>query len=62
MVDASDDDVAEALADLHRLTFFDAEAMPDSIPGAWGLANFGDNRVVFADVVPSTYAWNSSYS
>ena len=28
MVDASDDDVAETLADLHRLTFFDAAAMP----------------------------------
>jgi hypothetical protein len=36
MVDASDDDVAEALADLHRLTFFDAEAMPDFDPGSVG--------------------------
>jgi hypothetical protein len=29
MVDASDYDVAETLADLHWPTFFDAAAMPD---------------------------------
>ena len=28
IVDASDDDVVDTLADLHRLTFFDAAAMP----------------------------------
>lgn len=34
MVDASDDEVADTLADLHRLTFFDAAAMPQFDLGA----------------------------
>ncbi|MDN4986667.1 GNAT family N-acetyltransferase [Bradyrhizobium sp. WYCCWR 13022] len=58
MVDASDDDVADALTDLHRLTFFDAAAMPDFELGAWWLAHQCDNAVAFTGVVPSTYARN----
>jgi GNAT superfamily N-acetyltransferase len=61
MVDASDDDVAEALADLHRLTFFDAAAIPDFDLGAWWLAYCGADPVAFAGVVPSTYARNCGY-
>lgn len=62
MVDASDDDVADTLDDLHRLTFFDAAGMPQFEPGAWWLAYQGDNAVAFAGVVPSTYARNGYFS
>lgn len=61
MVDASDDDVADTLDDLHRLTFFNAAAMPQFELGAWWLAYQGDDAVAFAGVVPSTYARNSGY-
>lgn len=61
MVDASDDDVADTLDDLHRLTFFDAAAIPQFELGAWWLAYQGDDAVAFAGVVPSTYARNSGY-
>ena len=61
MVDASDDDVADTLADLHRLTFFDAAAMPQFDLGAWWFAYHGDDAVAFAGVVPSTYVRNSGY-
>lgn len=61
MVDASDEDVADTLADLHRLTFFGAAAMPQFDLGAWWLAYHGDDAVAFAGVVPSTYARNSGY-
>jgi len=61
MVDASDDDVAEILADLHRLTFFDAAAMPQFELWAWWLAYHGNDAVAFAGVVPSTYLRNSGY-
>jgi len=49
------------LADLHRLTFFDAAAMPQSDLGAWWLAYRGNDAVAFAGVVPSTHARNSGY-
>ena len=61
MVDVSDDDVADTLADLHRLTFFDAAAMPDFDLGVWWLAYCGDDPVAFAGVVPSTHARNCGY-
>lgn len=61
MVDASDDDVADTLDDLHRLTFFGAAAMPQFELGAWWLAYHGGDAVAFAGVVPSAYARNSGY-
>jgi len=61
MVDASDDDVADTLADLHRLTFFDTAAMPDFDLGVWWLAHRGDDPVAFAGVLPSTHARNCGY-
>ncbi|MCP3367833.1 GNAT family N-acetyltransferase [Bradyrhizobium cajani] len=60
-VDALDDDIAETLADLHQLTFFDAAAVPQFELGAWWLAYCNDEAVAFAGVVPSTYARNSGY-
>jgi GNAT superfamily N-acetyltransferase len=61
IVDAEDDDVSETLADLHRLTFFDAASMPRFERGAWWLAYHGDEAVAFAGVVPSTHARHSGY-
>lgn len=61
IADTSDDDVADTLADLHRLTFFDAAAMPQFDLGAWWLAYQGHDAVAFAGVVPSTYARNCGY-
>lgn len=61
IVDASDDDVADTLSDLHRLTFFDAAVMPQFDLGAWWLAYHGNVAVAFAGVVPSTHARNCGY-
>lgn len=58
MVDASDDDIADTLADLHQLTFFDAAAVPQFELGAWWLAYYGHE---FAGVVPSTHTRNGGY-
>jgi GNAT superfamily N-acetyltransferase len=61
IVDADDDDVAETLADLHQLTFFDGASVPPFELGAWWLAYHGDDAVAFAGVIPSTHARNSGY-
>ena len=61
MVDASDDDVADTLTELHGLTFFDTAAMPGDL-GVWWFAYQGDQAVVFAGLVLSTYARNSATS
>jgi GNAT superfamily N-acetyltransferase len=61
IVDASDDDVADTLSDLHQLTFFDTAPIPQFGLGAWWLAYHDDDAVAFAGVVPSTYARNSGY-
>ncbi|MBR0780472.1 GNAT family N-acetyltransferase [Bradyrhizobium iriomotense] len=61
IVDADDEDIAETLGDLHRLTFFDGAAMPRFESGTWWLAYHNDDPVAFAGVVPSTHARNSGY-
>ncbi|MGY8633217.1 GNAT family N-acetyltransferase [Bradyrhizobium sp. 14AA] len=61
IVDASDDDVADTLSDLHQLTFLDTAPLPQFDLGAWWLAYHGDEPVAFAGVVPSTYAPNNGY-
>lgn len=61
IVDADDDETAEILGDLHRLTFFGGAAMPQFDLGAWWIAYHGDDAVAFAGVVPSTHARNSGY-
>jgi GNAT superfamily N-acetyltransferase len=61
IVDTSDDDVAKSLADLHRLTFFDAAAMPTFDLGAWWLAYQDRDAVAFAGVMPSTHVRNGGY-
>lgn len=60
-VDGQDEDVADILTDVHRLTFFDAAAIPDFEQGHWWLAYLGDMPVGFAGVIPSTHVHNAGY-
>ena len=60
-VDAHDDEIADTLTDLHRLTFFDGAAIPEFDWGHWWLAYFERMPVAFAGVVPSTRAYNAGY-
>ena len=61
IVDADDEDVAETIADLHRLTFFDGASLPQFEFGAWWLAYHNDDAVAFAGVIPSTHVRNGGY-
>jgi hypothetical protein len=60
-VDAHDDDVADTLAELHQLTFFDAAPVPKFDQGYWWLALHEAESVAFAGVIPSTHVCNSGY-
>jgi hypothetical protein len=60
-VDGQDDDVAETLADLHKLTFFDSASVPDFDRGHWWLAFHEAMPVAFAGVVASTCTRNAGY-
>ncbi|WP_213769995.1 GNAT family N-acetyltransferase [Bradyrhizobium sp. dw_78] len=60
-VDAHDDDIADMLTDLHRLTFFDSAGIPDFEEGNWWLAFHEAQPVAFAGVIPSTRACNAGY-
>ena len=60
-VDAQDDDIADALADLHRLTFFGSAPIPAFDWGHWWLAFHQRQPVAFAGLVLSTHAVNAGY-
>jgi len=60
-VDGQDEDVADILADIHRLTFLDTAAIPNFDHGQWWLAYRGALPVAFAGVVPSTHADSAGY-
>ncbi len=60
-VDAQDEDIADILTEVHRLTFFDAAAIPDFEQGHWWLAYRGDMPVGFAGVIAATHAHNAGY-
>jgi GNAT superfamily N-acetyltransferase len=60
-VDAQDEDIADTLADLHRLTFFGSAAIPAFDWGHWWLAFHGELPVAFAGLVPSTHVENAGY-
>ena len=55
-VDGCDEEIADALAELHRLTFFDGASVPDFDCGHWWLVYQDAVPVAFAGVVPSTRA------
>jgi len=60
-VDGDDDEVADALTDLHRLTFFDEAPIPEFDRGYWWLAFDGTAPVAFAGLVRSARAFNAGY-
>jgi len=60
-VDGNDEEIAEILADLHRLTFFDGASIPEFDHGHWWLAYHQTVAVAFAGVVPSTRVYNAGY-
>jgi GNAT superfamily N-acetyltransferase len=60
-VDAHDDEVADALTDLHRLIFFYEAPIPKFDQGHWWFVFHETIPVAFAGVVPSTRAFNAAY-
>jgi hypothetical protein len=60
-VDAHDEEIANALTDLHLLTFFDGASIPEFDWGHWWLAYHEAIPVAFAGVIPSTRAHNAGY-
>src|ERR1700716_3202756 len=60
-VDGHDDEIADALADLHRLTFFSGASVPEFDWGHWWLGYHETQPVAFAGVIPSTRVINAGY-
>jgi ribosomal protein S18 acetylase RimI-like enzyme len=60
-VDGQDEEIADILAELHRLTFFDGAQVPSFDWGGWWLAYFKETPIAFAGVVPSTHVRNAGY-
>lgn len=60
-VDGQDDDIADTLGELHRLTFFDGARVPQFDHGHWWLAFHERMPVAFAGIIPSTHVANAGY-
>ena len=60
-VEATDEDVADTLTELHRSTFLDSAPVPAFDDGHWWLAFRGNTPVAFAGVVPSTHVSGAGY-
>lgn len=60
-VDGGDDDIADTLAELHRLTFVGAASVPKFDRGYWWLAFHEADSVAFAGLIPSTHVGNAGY-
>ncbi|MEH2591273.1 GNAT family N-acetyltransferase [Bradyrhizobium sp. AZCC 1721] len=60
-VDASEDDIADTLAELHQLTFLETAPVPQFDQGHWWLALSGTSPVAFAGVIPSTHVFKAGY-
>ena len=60
-VEATDEDVADTLGELHQLTFLDSAPVPAFDQGHWWLAFRGNMPVAFAGVVPSTHVFGAGY-
>ena len=52
-VDALDDEIAETIIELHRLTFFDTAPIPSLDSGHWWLGYYGHEPISFASLLPS---------
>ena len=60
-VDATDEEIAYTLAELHQSTFLDCAPVPTFDEGHWWLAFHGTAPVAFAGIVPSTHFSNAGY-
>jgi len=60
-VDGQDEEMADVLAELHRLTFFDGAPVPSFDWGHWWLGYRGATPIAFAGVIPSTHVGNAGY-
>jgi Acetyltransferase (GNAT) family len=60
-VDGRDDEIADILTELHRLTFFSGASVPAFDHGHWWLARRDMTPVAFAGVVPSTHVRSAGY-
>jgi len=60
-VDGHDEEIADTLADLHRLTFFNGASIPGIRQGHWWLAFHATMPVGFAGIVASSRAYNAGY-
>jgi GNAT superfamily N-acetyltransferase len=60
-VDGQDDDVADTLLDLHRLTFFESAPIPEFDVGHWWLVFRERAPIGFAGLISSTHAANAGY-
>jgi hypothetical protein len=60
-VDGRDDEIADILTELHRLTFFSGASIPPFDWGHWWLAYHETAPVGFAGTVPSTHVRNAGY-
>ncbi len=60
-VNGYDDDIADTLAELHQLTFFQSAPVPEFDWGHWWVAYQERLPVAFAGLVPSTHAENAGY-
>jgi len=60
-VDGQDEEIAEILAELHRLTFFRCAPVPSFDWGHWWLIYQEATPVGFAGVLPSTHVRNAGY-
>jgi len=52
-VDGSDDETADTLRDLHKLTFFGEAPIPDFEEGHWWIGWHGSEAISFASMVQS---------
>jgi ribosomal protein S18 acetylase RimI-like enzyme len=60
-VDGQDDEIADTLAELHRLTFFNRAPIPAFDWGQWWLAYHDASPVAFIGTVPSIHVRNAGY-
>lgn len=59
--DGHDEDIAETLADLHRLTLFNRAPIPEFDQGHWWLASHENIPIALAGVIASTLVSNAGY-
>lgn len=60
-VDGADDEIADHLRDLHKLTFFGEAPIPNFEEGHWWIGWLGKEPVSFASMIPSDRYQRAGY-